>query len=308
MPARLEDYGLRPIFPEVIDSSMLKDFVDCPRKFYYRHVLGLRKKHLAADDIAHLDWGTLWHLLMEVYNTTGDPVQALRALDNRRWPSSLVAEIDKHGRSKTRMIQFFLEYVERFSDHDEMRYETVRNEQFFDVFNEELGIRWSGRIDKIVRRKGRRGSSYLVWDYKTTSRMGPNFFAQYEYSFQLPGYVWAVNQLLTEPVYEIEIDVLYTLKASHDFFRRPIRYSQPQLDEWVRNTKQILERMYYLRDHHLHNPDAWTLHWNECTRYGLCQFSDVCFTPPNNDDRLIVLGDDYVEDRWNPLEREVEVV
>lgn len=295
----LAKYGLNPKRPDVLDSSALKDFVDCPSLYYLRHILGLRRKSTDPQDEAKFAYGTVWHRVMEKWHNTLDPTEALKALDP--WPNSIMAETDKHGRSKQRMAKAFFEYLDRYREQDELDYEDLRAEQYFDVYDDELDLRWCGVIDRVRRRK--RNKKVVIWDYKTTSAMGPNWFEQQEFGFQMPGYVWASQHFLTEPAEEVVIDVLYSLKTKTEFYRRTLRFPPARLAEWMNNVKLILERLYFLLDNHLYEPEMWTKNWNQCTRYGLCQFSRVHFMPPSGESRLLVLQNDYIEDRWEPSKR-----
>lgn len=308
---RLVDYGLNPRAPEAIDSSMLKDFMDCPSMFYLRHVLGLRRKRRSVADIAKFDWGTCWHGLQECYwnaRIAEKPEPHIIALEwlGKNFPEGIRPDTDRHKRGKERMIKMFFEYWETKVPLLDDEYETLRTEQFFDVFDEEFGIRWAGRIDKVRRR--RRNGKKVIWDYKTTSAMSDTYFQGHEHGFQLPGYVWAASKMDTEPLDEVVLDVLYSLAASHQFFIRPFRYTPQRLAEWRSNVGRILETMHYLLAHELENPDAWVKNWNECNRYGLCQFSDVHFLAPIRDTRLRVLEGDYIEERWDPCNHVDEAV
>lgn len=294
--ALLTEWGLQAKRPEVIDSSMLKDYADCPSKFYLRHVLGLKRISRDPSDDAKFDWGTVWHRVMEIWWATHNYEEALGGLEP--WPSSIMAETDRHARSKARMEKIFREYILKYAERDINDFEILRGEQFFDVMNEETGIRWCGRTDQLLRRK--RNGAVVVLDHKTTSAMGKTYFEQYEHSFQLPGYAWAANQIFTESVSEVLIDVVYTLKASHQFFRRTFRYTPADFREWTNNVKIWVDEINRNLDKHLYEPEAWKKNWNECTRYGLCQFNDVHFLTPQGDSRLRVLTNDYGIERWDP--------
>jgi RecB family exonuclease len=307
----LAQYGLRAIPPEAIDSSMLKDFIDCPSQFYLRHILGLRRKRRPLTDIAKFDWGTCWHKVMEDYWKTRivQPEIAMGvalASLNTHYPEAIRPDTDKHGRSKERMIKMLFDYIEKIADEIDDIYETIRFEQFFDVFHEELGIRWCGRMDKWRRK--RKTGELVIWDYKTTSAMGQTYFEQHEYGFQFPGYVWAANQISTSPVREAVIEVLYTLKASHQFYRRSFPYNTTALAEWTKNVKLILDQINYMIEHHLYEPQAWIQNRNHCTRWGMCTFTDIHFIPPEGDVRLRILEEDFTEDRWDPLAHSEEAV
>ena len=77
----IEDHGFIPKRPEVIDSSMLKDFINCPSYFYLRHILGLRRKFPAGMGEAKFDWGTCWHHVMKAWPANYPQSGALKALD-----------------------------------------------------------------------------------------------------------------------------------------------------------------------------------------------------------------------------------
>lgn len=293
----LEKYGLQPKAPEVIDSSMLKDFMDCPSKFYLRHVLGLRPKILSPKIQAKFDWGTCWHdVLFHYYRADADPVTALEALE-RSYPVYITPETDRYKRSKDRMIQQFFEYHERWQKRAD-EFEILRHEQYFDVYSDKVDLRWCGRIDSL--RRVVRNDKIRVWDYKTSSAMGPTYFDQHELGFQFPGYVWAAQQMFTDEVKEITVDVMYTISKSHDFFMRTFRYDEIRTAEWISNVKMILDRMGHLLENHLWEPSKWEKNWNECTRYGYCQFFPTHALNPRGDSRLRDLQDNYIVDRWDP--------
>jgi CRISPR/Cas system-associated exonuclease Cas4 (RecB family) len=302
----LTRYGLHAKAPDGIDSSMLKDFMDCPSMFYLRHVLGLRRRFRSASEIAKFDWGTCWHGGLETFwkifieHESFDQAQtgAIVWIDNN-FPAGIRPDTDKHKRGKERMFRIFLEYLAEFFEQDVYEFETLRTEQAFDVFDDEVDLRWLGRLDLFRRR--RKNRKFVIWDYKTTSAMSDSYFDSHEHGFQLPGYVWAGQRLITDEVEEIMLDIVYTLTASHKFFRRTFRYPPQVLNEWVTNVKLILDEIHYMLENYLHEPEAWKKNKNECTRYGRCGFVDVHFTPQIGDTRLRILESDYLEERWDPL-------
>lgn len=304
----LQEHGLTPKFPPVLDATMVKDFMYCPSYFYLRHVLGLVKKQYDSVEDAGKDWGIVWHKVQEAYTAaitdSKDKDEAIHAglLKIEPWPRSL-RDDDRHGRTKMRMAQIFLEYVDRFWESDAKQYEPLRFEQIFDIYDEEFGIRWSGRIDRVVRKI--RGNKIILWDHKTTAWMTRYYFEQHEFSFQIPGYVRMLNGALTEQVDEAMIDVLYVLKNSHDFLRRTIHVPPQRSTEWATNVRNILNYMYYLRDRYLDNPDAWVKNWNHCTSWNrACTFADIHWIDPSPNTRLRILASDYIVDRWSPAKED----
>src|SRR5512137_1973995 len=74
-----------PEATRVMDSSKVQDFLDCPRKYFYRHVLGWER-----DEPAHaLHFGTCVHTAMDAlysygFNTTSVELAKAMFLDEYR--------------------------------------------------------------------------------------------------------------------------------------------------------------------------------------------------------------------------------
>lgn len=291
---------LEPKAPECIDSSMLSDYMNCPSYFYLRHVLGLRRKmkesDLAVND--YFGWGGTWHLAQEVYAKNRNLGEAVEFLE-KNFPPHIDPKRDKYKRSKDRMMRMMIEYDAQFRGTDEI-YEILRTEQFFDVFFESYNFRWSGRIDQI--RRNLVTGKILVWDFKTTSRMGVTYFPRLRRSFQFPGYVCAANEFTTEPVQNIMADVAYCITSKEEFYRQEFQYLPVEQEEWKANTLMIVEEMWDMLDRHLEEPEKWRKNYNDCNRFRECMFFPVHDTPPIGDTRLQILRSQYEVERWNPLD------
>lgn len=297
----LEQYGLHPQRVEVFDASMLSEFAKCPSKFYLRYILGLKPRMDLGNP--NLVWGTLWHNLMYKWWDSFDREAALSAVEP--WPEQLLNADDKKGRTHDRMIMCFDKYVEKYHTHDMKSMEVLRREQYFDIDCGEdddcplggCGLRWCGRMDKLVKV----GTHLGPVDYKTTGALGKHYWDRYKYGFQIPGYVWAAVHLTNSEVRSAWLDVLYVLKASEDLYRRELMYSNLYLQEWVKNTKRVIADATKLMDSSLDDPEAWRQNREECTVYSLCEFADVHFSPNfQGTSRYRILGQDYVEERWDP--------
>lgn len=298
----IRDFGFDPQPIEVFDSSMLKDFIDCPSMFYLRHILGLRPASLDPSYDAKFDWGTCWHHVLWVLQKTEGSreertIAALSALD-QNYPEYITPTTDKYKRSKERMIQALFGYMDKWYEEDEKNLETLRHEQFFDQYSEEDDLRWCGRIDSIRRRN--HTSRIVVWDYKTASVMGESYFDQHEIGFQFPGYAWATSGMFGQPVLEVVVDVMYMITAKNEFFRKTFMYDAARIQEWVRNVKFWIDKIKALQESSLFDPEAWGKNWNECTRYGRCSFFNVHSISPKGSARLNILQQNYRVERWDP--------
>ncbi|KKM03875.1 hypothetical protein LCGC14_1770000 [marine sediment metagenome] len=301
----LGQFGLTPKAPPVIDASMLSTFMDCPSKFYLRYVLGLRPRRKDPSKDGNLDWGTCWHETMFAFMEAREGmlkermVAGLQALE-AFYPTYLTPDVDRMKRSKDRMIQQFFAYAKQWIPK-EGDYDILRNEQYFDVLGAS-GLRWCGRMDSL--RRVRRNGKIRVWDYKSTKAMGATYFDQFEVSFQFPGYVWATSQMMTDDVFEITVDVMYTvskdLPPEKTFFERTFRYDAARLLEWETNVLMNVNRILEMLDKYLYQPEMWAKNWGDCTRYGKCRFFVVHSLNPRGQGRLLELRDNFELSRWDP--------
>lgn len=302
----LAKYGLNPKRIERFDSSMLSDFMECPSKFYLRHVLGLKPRTDLGNPT--LQWGTKWHDLQYAWghNREMSDEEAMEVLEP--WPSGLSLESDRYCRTQERMVLLWNQYKERFVEQDNKFVEVLRHEQFFDITCEDgddcpyggCGIRWCGRIDEIVRNQGNIGP----WDFKTTGSLNyRTYWDRYQHGVQIPGYTWAVSHLVGEEVRHAYLDVMHVVKTTEEFVRRRFQYVPEYMADWIQNTKRVIARAEHLLDNYLDEPDAWEQNRGACPGYSLCQFADAHFTPNfGGSTRWEILAQDYVEDRWKPEE------
>jgi ATP-dependent exoDNAse (exonuclease V) beta subunit len=76
------------------------------------------------------------------------------------------------------------------------------NGQPFFKYIDTLSLIFTGKIDRIVRDKG----SLMLFDHKTSSMGGPNFFNEFYTALQFRGYKHAAEQLMSEPVHGVIIN------------------------------------------------------------------------------------------------------
>lgn len=158
-------------------------------------------------------------------------------------------------------------------------------------------IVWTGKIDLLVACEGKT----FVWDYKTTSMLGTQFFDEFANSSQMLGYAWAAQHILEKPVAGVIVDALCNRKPSKtgnatQFDRQAIYFTQDRISEWTHNTLAICS------DFLSHaSRDFFPMHTKWCVaKYGKCQFFDVCTSPIEQ--REFILGTDlYKNVTWSPL-------
>lgn len=299
----LQEHGLKSELPEVFDASMLRSYVNCPSNFYLTYCLGLQPRMMPEHP--SLQWGTMWHKVMELWHTNYNSEEVFNFINNN-FPPDLDFN-DPKARTKERMLDILVKYVKQYGYADQEHWETIRAEQYFEIHCGHddpcpyggCDLDWCGRMDRIARNL--KTGAIHNWDFKTTAWFKKTTFTEHKNGFQMKGYYWALKHLIQNQ--EVEgtiVDLLHTTKTKDDLMRHPIRWHESQIEEWVANTRNIIESIKddYFAWHD--DPEGWHKNWHHCEDFGGCMFRDVHYTPDIKDVRLSILSEDFEERRWDP--------
>jgi CRISPR/Cas system-associated exonuclease Cas4 (RecB family) len=284
-----------------LDNSSISMYKDCPRKYYYGIVEGWRPKHESAV----LAFGTLFHAGVEELARArvhgADHEAALRSALRAVLPKAATLGFSDPARNPFTLLRAITWYADHYRNDPletvrladgrpalelsfrfELPLETASGETFI----------YCGHIDRIATLNG---APYCI-DYKTTTAaLSDNYFARYSPNAQISGYMYAAKVLFTQPTQGFIIDAVQ-LGVSYS---RPQRFVAPrsaeQLDEWLENTIEWIKRMEQSAD-----SGSWPMNEESCTKYGSCQFREICNKTPGVRDNFLHTG--FRRDRWNPLE------
>lgn len=154
-----------------------------------------------------------------------------------------------------------------------------------------------GRIDLVYRREGR----LYGMDHKTTSIMGPQFFAEFELSSQVHCYSWAVQKLTGELPSGYVINGLGIRKPtktgkSLEFIRQTIPIFPALVTEWETDTLQLVASFIEgARTDALPKMTKWCV-----GKYGFCEYKQVCGLEPHLRE-MALYSNEYRDVTWDPL-------
>jgi len=164
-------------------------------------------------------------------------------------------------------------------------------------FIKEVHVYWTGRIDKIVQED----FDQFVLDHKTASMTGETYFKNFELAQPTIGYCWAARQM-GYPVVGLILDVIVgrqptkTGKA-YEFERRKFFYPEHRLNEFVPNTVSIIQNLISCIV-----TCEFPRHTNVCCgKFGMCQFHDICLSPPEQRINQLHNNHNYNITLWSPL-------
>lgn len=280
---------------EVIDSSKVQSYKDCPRQFFYEYVLGWRPE----QPNNHLHYGTcihkaLEHLLLNGYSI--DNILDAYDIFLTEYRKVFDEETDSIFEPKTpaRTVQLLSEYCTQWAnDFDES--EVV-------YLNEKPLVEISGvvsidgyyqlyfKMDSILRRlKDRkifsREHKTKQGDFNNQWRM------EWPLSMQVGTYTHALYCLFNpDEVLGVQINGLALKKTKSflfNFERLPIWKSQKQMQTWQEHTVRwlkMIEYDFFLLSQAQESDDvlvAFPMNERACSKYFGCKYHDFCLAWPN---------------------------
>jgi hypothetical protein len=279
---------------QIIDSSKLDTYLDCPRKYFFEHMLGWR-----VDRPAHDLWfGESWHRARE-YQLLNGYFELQGAFDAFMdyYRQEFDEETDELYRPKDPMGA--LNALVKFSE--ERQNDLVENEVLFTEISGTVPIAADRvihyRMDSIMRRK--EDGKIFSWDHKSAKRFSRQWSEKFHLSVQNGTYTHCLYCL-----YPIE-DVLgvefcgtafeYLKKGSKDrpagyhasFLRVPAFKTPDQMNVWLWTVNHYIDEieseMGRLGNCKLDDPVlmAFPMNTNSCTKYWGCAFHDYCISWPN---------------------------
>jgi hypothetical protein len=272
-----------------VNSSSLGPFKECPRKYYYSILLGLRPREAKVD----LQFGTWVHEARAGYdmlrNDGADHEQAVEAvlesLLKATWNSELGRPWFSESPQKTRigLLRTMVWYFDQFGESDP--FQTLRLADGkpavelgfkFDsgVHAESTGepIQFYGTLDRIASMNG----EVFLLDTKTTkSTVNQQFLQLFSPDNQFSLYIIAARTATALPIRSLVLDAIQIGTDFSRFQRGLVQRTDDQCEEWLEDASEVLRSMERaaLRQY-------WPQNDKSCGFYGGCQFRQVCGSSP----------------------------
>ena len=308
-----------PVFPDVIDNTMLTAWRRCPQYFFRRYIQGLQPKEGISID---LHFGQCVAAGMqkarECYYLYGDVEDAKSygiATARERWDSQK-PDGERSGKTERGLISALghmwnvwpleaykpapglagagIEFAFEISvpvTHPEDPYQQLK---------------FGGRCDFVCQDSD---GDIVIIDEKTSGNLSDAWMTQWAIDPQVTGYVWALQQILPHANVSAQVHGIsvYGLKRSGEIrvnhVNANVFRTKYQIDVWY---NQMLRDLVDMRTQWYHwtayeKDSAWSYHLgNACTAYGRpCEFMGLCNS--SNPKRLL---DQFDVKLWKPTESE----
>lgn len=289
-------------FPEVWDSTMIRDLRSCPRKFFYSRMLGLTPNLTNIN----LHAGKVYARGQEVFRLAfyGEGLDVPRALYRatiemiREWGEEDPMEFEQKSLWNT-ILALEASFSEYPPGQDYIKPAVIDGRPAVE-FNfvqaipgtqhPETGqpILYTGRFDMLANFQ----EQLYVEDDKTAKALGPTWPKQWELRSQFTSYCWGA-QSYGYPVVGAIIRGTGMLKSKFTFMQTIKQVSQWEIDRWLEQTRRDISRAQQMWE-----SGYWDYNLDEsCAHYGGCAYMKLCTKP--NPERWI--EPDYRIEFWDPL-------
>jgi len=311
----------------VIDSTKLKCYMECPRRYFFEYVLGWR---IDRPNI-HLIFGSAWHEALAHLYIKGFNKNILKEAFYEHFLPYYRNYIDKEDDeiySPKTPARAYLALAYYFNMREKFMkdYEVVCHKEPMVEIGGTVSISddfmLSFKIDTII--KNRHGIYAL--EHKTGSSIR-NWDLQFYLSMQIGTYHHVLNCLYPpEDVRGVLIDGTFFKKTKDspqkdakdpfrhfDFMEVPVYLNNDILNQWLNNTIEwmsiLKQNMYELSLESDSNPVMLTFPMNTtgCSNWFGCQYHDFCRAWANPLQYIEKPPIGFKIDFWNPLEERIRV-
>ena len=292
---------------DILDSSKLTTYMDCPRRFFFEYVLSWRSD--APNN--HLVFGTAWHDAMEHLLLNGyEDENVFEAFDKflLSYREHFPEESDElySPKTPTNALKALGLYCEQHR-RDLSEFETLYTEIAGTVpINEDQILYF--RMDSIC--KDNSGRIFSL-EHKTGSRLSRFWTDQWPLSIQVGTYTHVMNCLYDpKTVWGVKVNGTFFAKRNISFSRVPVRKTLDHMKQWLWNVAWWADQIRWQHDllDRCTTGDqvltAFPQQPGSCTKYFGCPYHDFCLAWPNPLAHADELPPGYVIERWDPSERE----
>jgi hypothetical protein len=291
----------------IIDSSKLKTFCECRRKFFYEYILGWRSDrpnvHTFFGESVHL---ALEYLLLNGFTTktTNEAFDVFLNKYREQFPDESFDEINS-PKNPNRFYEALVEYVGLHRDFHET-FKVLSSEQSGQVAISS-NFQLSYRIDVVLEKIS--NSTISLMDHKTGSMLTEAWRNQWLLSDQISTYFHAMKiKYGLEIVKEMLINGLFFKKVKdnskvlkHEFEMLRIERTNIQMKNWLSSVNRICEELEEEMGLLATKPEtSFFRNTGHCIKFNAkCIYHDFCSYSRNFLETSVPNG--FKVEFWNPL-------
>uniref|UniRef100_A0A6M3JB44 Putative PD-(D/E)XK nuclease superfamily protein n=1 Tax=viral metagenome TaxID=1070528 RepID=A0A6M3JB44_9ZZZZ len=291
---------------QIIDSTKIKAYMDCPRAYFYEYILGWR----GEQPNIHLEFGKAWHFAMEhllLHGTSPESIADAWMLLSDYYRQFWGPEWDESNHPKTpgNALLGLQRYAEEYP-HDKqiVLYTEIAGRVAVDA-RRVLHFRMDSLLqmeDGLIRSR----------EHKTGTALSRTWVDQWSLSVQTGTYTHVQHCLYPpEQVWGVEINGTFFSKKDFKFQRVPVRRTLPMMRDWHWTVLQYMDFIEWdikRMQEECKESDpvmmCFTKNTENCTKYFGCKYHDFCMAWPNPLQRVDEIPQGMKIEYWDPSDEE----
>ena len=286
----------------IIDSTKMNEFMECPRKYFYKYMIGWQFE----EPSIHLEFGQGWHLAMEHLLLNGygkESILDAHALLTSHYRKFFAEIMDDsyYPKNPGFALQMLQNYAKKFSD-DQRQAEVLYTETSGSVMIAPDRLLYF-KTDSILKGIGAYQNKKFSREHKTASRRGNKWSLR----FQIGTYNHVLYCMFgPDDVYGVEVSEAIFQKTKPDFLRTQIMRSPNSMLAWIWEANQWFDQIEKETDALIkcdegsHVLTAFPKNPSGCESWGGCPFYDYCTIWSNPLQHLGQLPEGMTVRFWNP--------
>ncbi|CAK0747631.1 PD-(D/E)XK endonuclease-like domain-containing protein [Azospirillaceae bacterium] len=295
----------------IYDSTKLKCWQDCNRKYFYEYILGWRPDVPGQDLVFGRSFHVGMAILMEKGYSAESLAEAATAIEeDYRKDFDLASDDIYFPKTPGNAINALIGYAQRYKNDFEK----------FKVLHTEIGGTVPIRHDRVMHFKmdtilqSLENGKYSSLEHKTTkSSFNRQYNDQWYLSVQTGAYNHVLNCLYNyEEVGGVIINSIQLLKTKCDYQRIPIRKTVEGLEAWLWDVNYYIDRigeeMSALVDCEEEDNvlNCFVRNTENCTKYWGCPYHNFCMSWANPLRHITDIPTGFREEFWDPSSIEVK--
>ncbi len=294
----------------IIDSSKLQEYQACPRKFFFRYILGWDLEITSH----HLVFGESWHQAMEHILIHGYVPEVLVQAANiaevyYRQHFSASSDGERGAKVPGNIPISLAYYAQNYAfDKFEVLYTEIRGVV---PVSEDRVLYF--RMDSIMRDPMHQ-NLIISLEHKTAGRK--DAFSKYTTNIQSGTYNHVLYSSFEKgEVYGVIINgVVFYIKNDPLMMRLPARRNEDSMAEWLWSVNQLMDRLDWdMEELNESSEDeqvmcAFAKNTEFCHQYGECKYYDFCHVWSNPIQYIGQPPFGFKEVWWDPSERESKAI
>lgn len=297
---------------DIFDASKINEYLMCPRRFFYKYVLGWDSEVRSHD----LEFGTAWHIAMEYLLLNGygkEQILEAHRLFRNHYETFFPVEDQPDLEPKTSAMALLalVGYVEEYNPYDYFKVHYTEVSGSVNIIDNHI---LHFRIDTIA--EDDRGIFSL--EHKTTKTLERTFQDKWELDMQPNLYNHVLHCMFPDSkIYGVIINgtALHkqgprTKKQPAEFLRVPVVRKPEMMNAWMLSAadwlvemKRDYDRLSYCSDSD-NTLNAFKCNTTSCTDFWGCRFHDFCAGWANPLQYCQDIPTGFVQRFWDPAHPE----